>query len=512
MATKLRKLKITRVAVCPQGANPDADIVLFKSVPSAVEKQGVTVGDVYTDTVVGTPGATAAGTSHCTDPDCDDPDCPVHGALVRARRREKRLAKGPIGEMGLHGEPDGDEDTPLDYATRGQQYDLWETLWAKWQCLCATFTDVTGDWDADNVPHLPIFERSIGQFQADVHQLLVDGGVVEKVAPALTQLTTLAKAGAAMAGHRLTRLKDAIAALQQILAECTPEDCPHGVQPPVDRTGISAADVVGMPGVMKHPRQGDAAMAVRKNTESDQEHCAACHDEDCDHPAHERLKKEESRMADRETALATLKAAFDTTKAELVTAQADLAKAHADLATLQEAQRIAKMSPEEQREALLASMPELVRKSYLDQESRLALIEKTNRDLQEKNERLDYIQKTVEFRHVGFVPDDHWPILKAIDQIPDEAARTELLRLLKAAAAQLQTSPWITTVGTGQTSSSASDGSAEQQLMALAQRHAEEKGVPMDKAIEAVVKAHPDLYQRNMLEKRRTNQVQFGSR
>jgi hypothetical protein len=488
MPTKLRKLKITRVAVCPQGANYDvatgagAHILLFKA---AEGKAGVAHEDA---------AACAPGT--------ESPPPLMLGTPAR-RRRPKRppdtttLEKGPIGEMGLHAEPDGDETPPLDYATRGQQYDLWESLWQKWQCLCATYSDVCGDWDEDNVPHLPILVRSVAQFHDDIQALLVTCGVVEKVAPALAALVAVAKAGAPMAGHRLTRFRDALSQLHQILQECSP---------PLEHPGISAADVTGMPFVMKTAQEGAPPMAVQKNAESDEQHCKDCDSKDCDHPAHDRLKKQESLMADHALELTTMKAAHEATLAELATVKTDLATTQADLAAAHEDSRIAKMSPDEQREVLLASMPELVRKNYLDQEQRLVLIEKANKDLQEKNERLDYIQKTVEFRAIGFVPDDHWEILKAIDAMP-EALRAEHLRLLRSAAELLKTSPWMTTVGSQHPTAAGQDGSAEQQILALATTYQKEQGGTLGEAIVAIGKQHPDLWAKDQQEKRFTHRV-----
>jgi hypothetical protein len=308
-----------------------------------------------------------------------------------------------------------------------------------------------------------------------------------------------------MAGHRLTRLKDAIASLQQILEECTPRA--------PERPGVSAADVLGMPYVMK----GATPMAVTKNAASDKEHCDKCEDKDCDNPAHDRMKKElqmaetvegVTKRAERaEAQVATLSAQVAALEPQLVQVTSDLAKAHAELKTLQEEAAIAKMSPEEQRTALLASMPELVRKSYLDQESRLALIEKANHDLQAKNERLDYIQKAVALRPLGFNPDDHWEILKAIDAMP-EGPRDELLRLLKAATEQSKTASLWSTAGSQGTSPAGSDGSAEAQILALAQAHQADKGGTLSDAIGHVAKAHPDLWAKDQQEKRLKNRVE----
>lgn len=499
MPTKLRKLKITRVAVCPQGANPDADILLFKSAAAVGKQEGVTVGDVYTDTF--------AGTARCTDSHCDDPHCPVHGAMVRSRHKKKRVAKGPVSEMGTHGEPDGDEAPPLDYATRGQQYDLWGTLWDKWQCLCATFSDVCGDWDEDNVPHLPILERSIGQFQADVHQLLSDAGVMEKAAPVLEELTTVSKAGAAMAGHRRKRLQDAIAALQQILEECTPDDYPHGTQPPIDRAGVSAAEVAGLPGSMGTPAlsKGDPAMAVRKNAASDKEHCDSCEDTDCDNPAHDRMKTMEKQADDR---IAELEAAATTLRADLAKAQQDLAQAQSDLAARDTTIAKMKQTPEEQEAEHWAGLPEAVRKKHEVQEARIVELQKQLADTAAKEEQTTYIAKTADFHSFGMVPQKHWRIVKAIDHMEEED-RDELWRLIKASQEQTRTSGLFSTNGTeGRHGGSSLDsGSASDRLMALTQARMDEKGEDFLKASEAIAKSHRDLYAEANRERRQASRT-----
>jgi hypothetical protein len=497
MATKLRKLKITRVAVCPQGANPDADILLFKSQAPAVVKEEMTTGDVYTNTF--------AGTAQCSDPHCDNPDCPVHGDAVRARRKKKRVAKGPIGAMGAHGEPDGDEEPPLDYATRGQQYDLWETLWGKWECLCATFSDVVGDGDEDNIPHLPILERSIGQFQEDVHQLLTDAGVIAKVAPPLKALhglvTEMAKVGAPMAGHRLTRLKEALVALQQILDECTPPALPHGVQPPIDRAGISAAEAAGIPGAMTTPAlmKGRRAMAVRKNTESDKEHCASCDDEDCDNPAHDRMKAMEKQAESR---IAELEALLATTQDALSEAHSTLSQRDAAIAKMQQ-------TPEEQEAEYWASVPEPVRKKHEADEAEKIELRKQLSEAREEREQTVYLTKTAEFRGFGMVAHPkHARILKAIDGMEEED-KEELLRLIKASQEQARTAGLFETRGAeGRNGAGSLDArSASDELMALTKAYMAEKGVDFLPASEAIAKSHRDLYQRATQERRRQARV-----
>lgn len=491
MAKRLRKLKITRVAVCDQGANPDADILLFKSMDAVakeddtddactcddegkkdcpihgVQKEdGVTVGEVSSDTAAGT----------CNDADCDDKDCPVHGS--GRRRRKKPVEKGPIGEMGMHAEPDGDEEPPLDYATRGQQYDLWEQLWQKWQCLTTTFQDVCGDWDADNVPHLPILERSIGQFHDDVAQLLEDCGVMAKAAPLLAELTEVSKAGAAMAGHRRKRLQDAIAALQQLLEECTPDELPHGILPDIDRAGVSAAQVAGFPAMMKGETLMTATPATTATTATTATMSPMVTQSDYDAMA-KRATDAEARVKELEP-LAAQVAGLETTIAKM------------------------RQTPEEQEAEYWAGVPETVRKKHEADEAEKVELRKQLDDARQEREQTVYITKTADFRGFGMVS-KHWRILKAIDGIADQEDREELLRLMKASAERDQTSEIYKAHGSDGRygpNGTVENASADDQLYALTLAYMEEKGVDFLPASAVIAKQHRDLYKRATEERR----------
>lgn len=221
-----------------------------------------------------------------------------------------------------------------------------------------------------------------------------------------------------------------------------------------------------------------------------------------------RAERAEAQVAHLTTRADTAEAQVVKLTEVVVQTEADLAAAQTALSALQAEMAISKMSPEEQRDKLLEGMPDLVRKSYLDQESRLSLVEKANRDLQAKDARLEYIQKTVAFQSLGFVPDDHWEILKEIDAMTDRS-RTELLRLLSAQAAQAPTSPWTTTVGAhGVLTGSGAGSTAEGQLLALAETYQKEHGGDLGTAIGAIAKQHPDLWARDQHEKRFRNRVE----
>lgn len=493
MPTKLRKLKITHVAVCRQGANYDADtgdgahILLFKSAEGVgsgewgVGKEEITTGDVYTG---------AGITATCQDPDCDDPDCPVHGAMVRARRKKQRAVDK---QSPPHMEPDGDEAPPLDYATRGKQYDLWACLWGKWDCFCTTFYGVVGDADEDNIPHLPILVDSIGQFQADVQQLLEDCGVAKAVNPRLEDMKdicgeALAKAGAAMAGHRRKRLQDAITALQHLLEECTPEDLPHGVQPPVDRAGVNAAEVLGIRGTMK----GRAA----------------------DGPLPTQWQQGDTPMA--ETAGLVIDGHVAQTTIDALTKRAETAEARvkeleplvAKTAELETTITKMQQTPEEQEAAYWASVPEAVRKQHEASQAEIVDLRKQRDEALARDEQTTYIAKAAEFRPFGMVPQKHWRLCKAIDKMDDED-RDELLRLMKAAQEQSRTAGLFTAHGSNGSNGATGmeGGSDDDQLMALTQAYMTEKNVDFLKASEAIAKQHPALYQRARAERQRSTRV-----
>jgi hypothetical protein len=547
MPTKLRKLKISAVAVCPQGANYDLDtgagahILLFKSAEpddgafDKAERTAAATNDLPDDAFAYVenggkkdgegkttprslrhlPYKTASGAidkPHLRNALARLDQTHIPASAKASAKRKLQAAARSVGievgkfdePMGMHAEPDGDEETPLDYASRGKHYDLWESLWEKWQCFCETYYDITADNDEDNIPNLPILVRSIAQFEADVSSLLLDLDLVDKVAPAVAAIASVAKAGAPMAGHRLTRLRDAIAALQQILDECTP------VMP--EHAGVSAAEVVPASGYgtshIPYLMKGARAMAVatRKNAESDKEHCDNCDDKDCTNGAHDRMKNMNKQDAGR---IADLEASLEAVTADLVKAKTDLAIAQSEAAGLREEQRLAKMSPEEQEATWLASLPEAVRKRYEADAVEKVELRKKLQEADERAERADYIQKTAAFRGIGFVPDKHWSILKALDAIPDEDTRSEVYRLLSAANEQLRTSKLFSANGTSghPTGAGQDTGSASDQLMAMTKAYQDEKGVDFTKASEAVAKAHPDLYTRMIQERRRQSRV-----
>lgn len=402
MVTRLRKLKITQVAVCNQGANQDADILLFKS----------------------------------ADPLAND--------------------------LMPHAEPDGDEGTPLDYATRNRQQELWSALYDKWHRFYDTFYDIIGDCDEDDILHLPILVTSIEQFCADVQDLLTDVGVMAKVAPLLERLMMVAKA---RDEGCVERLQMAMNVLRTLLDDACPQAMTHTTK------GVSMAET--LEGVTK---RAEVAEARVKELE-------------------EGWRRANIAEADLKKALATVEElsakVLDLDNAVQV-AQTDLAKA--------------KQSPEDQEAEWMASLPEPVRKRYeADQHEKMEL-RKRLQESEDRAEEVAYIQKTADYRTVGLVG-DNWRILKAIDRMPEEE-RIELLRLLKAAAEQLRTSDLFKARGSdGGTHRGSEGATAEEQLDTLIKSYQEEKSCDFDTAWKAVVKKQPDLWERNIAEKRASNRL-----
>jgi hypothetical protein len=373
-----------------------------------------------------------------------------------------------------HPEPDGDEQPPADYASRLRQRDLWRCLYDKWELFCATLWDIVGDADDDNVPHLPLLVDSIGQFQADVQALLEECGVLKRALPLLEDLT---KIGAVMSTERRHRLRTAIAALQGLLDEaCQLADPQQGDTSMADHSPAS-----GSPATLPATVQGAAAeaLALTKRAETAEAQVSAL----------------TARVAEADRAL-------HAQAEELARAESALAKA--------------RQTPEEQEAEYLESLPPVIRKKREAEQLEIIELRKEATANKERAEQAEYVAKARTLAGVGFTP-NHWRCLKALDVLATcgyEEERTELLRLLNAAQEHTRTeSSLYTALGTsgagvgilGGGGSGSPD--AEGQILGLAKAYAEEKGVPLGKAIEAIARAHPDLWERNQREKRKNNRV-----
>lgn len=251
-------------------------------------------------------------------------------------------------------------------------------------------------------------------------------------------------------------------------------------------------------------------MAVRKTTASDQEHCDTCDADDCDHPAHERLKKEHLVSG------SVAQAQIDTLTKRAEAAEARVRELEPLVTKTAELETtLAKMrqTPEEQEAEYLASLPDAVRKKYEADQLEKVDLRKRLAEADERVAKADLVAKTADFRAFGMVPEQHWTIVKAIHAMP-EADRDELLRLITANMAQRETAALYTAQGYTSPAATGTNGSgsANDQLMALAHTYAKEQAVTLDKAIDAVAKAHPDLWRRDQLEKRATHRIDLGTR
>ena len=164
MATRLRQLKIGKVALVPFGANQEAHVLLYKA---------------------------------------------AEGAPV--------LQKDGIG-----GEDSAEEAPPLTLEERMRHNALWEQWHPLWQAFCGTVWDIM-DGDEDDAQYADILMTSIQQFSDQAQGILEGLGLLSKAAPLLALCTEeVSKAGAVMAAGRKQRLQEAITALQAILDEAMP--------------------------------------------------------------------------------------------------------------------------------------------------------------------------------------------------------------------------------------------------------------------------------------------------
>ena len=155
MPTKLKRLKMTKVALVPAGANPDAHIVLYKAAEAPVEK------DEYED------------------------DIPP---LTTAQRLEHQ-----------------------------QLWAQWWPLWDAF--TSSMYELIEGCREGEGATNAPLIQQSISEFQTQATSILSGLGLMEKAALAWASFQAIAKAGRVMSGPRMAQLKTAISTLQTILRE-----------------------------------------------------------------------------------------------------------------------------------------------------------------------------------------------------------------------------------------------------------------------------------------------------
>lgn len=163
MAHKLKKLRLSKVALVPAGANPHAHITLFKSAEVAkVEEEDAEDGmDAY--------------------------------------------------------------DAPLTTATRLARQQFWSQWSPLWDAFCASVFELLALCQEDASVATPLLLQSIDEFRVQAGPLLGSLGMVEKAAPFWAVMTEVeqevSKAGRVMSAARMAQLRTAIATLQTILAE-----------------------------------------------------------------------------------------------------------------------------------------------------------------------------------------------------------------------------------------------------------------------------------------------------
>lgn len=158
MATRLKDLRMTKVALVPAGANPDAHIMLYKAQEASVTKE----------------------------------------VLV---------------EIEL-------ESMPLTTAQRLEQSELWAQWQPLWSAFCESMWELLEKChDGEVSQYAPAILRSIQEFQARAQTILSGLGMLEKAAPLFAACAAIEKAGRVMSAQRMAQLKAAIGTLQKILDE-----------------------------------------------------------------------------------------------------------------------------------------------------------------------------------------------------------------------------------------------------------------------------------------------------
>ena len=462
MPTRLRKLRIDRVALVPKGANQEAHVLLYKAAdtkrengqdypaaayayvpdsqsPSTWKLRLVeTPGGAPTPAQVGRalaalgPGGFRGNRVKIPSADLAAVKRRVLAAWRATHDRKEEVPAVLKNDYGMHGHEEDDEGPPMTLEERQQSRALWQQWGPLWRDFCETVGEIM-DYDEDDTAYADILMASIDQFRAQADDLLSGLGLLKKAAPLFTVLEEVTKAGAIMSAARKQRVRAAIAALQAILDEATPAE----------------GDAVAMKGATT---MASSVEEVTKRAE----------------------------IAEAEVARLT--------KA--------LAEATTEMTAL-------KLTPEEQEAAYLKGLPDAVRKQFeADKIEKAAL----RAELQtERDSRLQqtYIEKTASYRALGLTP-DHWNILKAVDALPEQE-RTELLRILASAAQVIKTSGVLKALGVD---GGVQGENAEARAVAFAK--AEQDKTPalgFADAIALVWKAHPDLYEAYSREKRSQGRV-----
>ena len=172
MTTRLQQLTLTKVALVPQGANPDAHIVLYKSAEGEpVVKDALDMGEIE----------------------------------IKVEIEEASPAPDTL---------------PLTTAQRLEQQALVARWWPLWDAFSTSMYELMDRCrDGAVAECTPLLMQSIQEFQTEAQMILQGLGLMAKAAPAWAVLSAVAKAGRVMSAQRMTQLKTAIGTLQTILQE-----------------------------------------------------------------------------------------------------------------------------------------------------------------------------------------------------------------------------------------------------------------------------------------------------
>ena len=444
MTTRLKSLRITRVALVPKGANQEAHVVLYKQAETKRE-QGM---DFSRSAFAYAPDGPATWKLRLVETPEGQPTAAQVGRAIAALRpagfRGNRVVipaedlpdvKRTVLAAWHVTHPEAEAaDIPTilkghdmdDYAmpmTTDQKLHCRE-WYELWDAFTSSMYDFMQAMAHDPATYAPLMVESIRQFLDHAEAMLTMVGMVEKAHPLLAVCAEVCKQGAVMSAARLRRLEEAIATLQGILEEAMPMM--------EKRKGRHMVD--------KPTHDADQALTLTKRAET----------------AEERATAAETQVKDLE---------------------ADIAKRA--------------MTPEQQEAAWLASLPDVIRKQYEADKLEKAELRKKLQAAEDRNAKQEYIAKAAGYKALPINPDDDWEVFKAIGGL-EEKHRVRIEQLFKSAEELCATAKVFEAVGTGG-GAGVGGSPAYAQLEVLAGEL--QKGTKMTKeqAIVKAMDARPDL-------------------
>lgn len=447
MATRLKDLRMTKVALVPAGANPDAHIMLYKA-------------------------------------------------------QEAPITKEVLVEIEL-------ESMPLTTAQRLEQSELWAQWQPLWSAFCESMWELLDKCHEGEVSqYAPAILQSIQEFQARAQTILSGLGMLEKAAPLFAACAAIEKAGRAMSAQRMAQLKAAIGTLQKILDEAgglmekgdglavalnrqidamVTESRTRGdiIASMASAAGIAESTVSQILGgsIIRPPdeRLQGFARVLGVSLSRLQRLADADVEKGQDMPGAEDVK-------DMQAQLATL-----TKRVEA--ADARVQELEGENAALKK-----QLEPEPTEEDFLKAMPEAMRKRWEANERQTKEALETARVEKEKRERREYIEKVAAYKPLGLVADDDWELLQAIDKM-DVKPRTRLLQVLKSACEVIKQSSLFSNLGGNRPAHGGGTAWAQAEALAL-ELVAKGQAKTKEQAISKVFEDNPELRQQYQAEKR----------